>query len=136
MGSVLYDNLEMSEILSIRQIVAKNLIALMLAHNDIKLEKLGAKAGRGHGTIGRMKKCETSATIDVIADVAKALKIEPWQLLHPKMTEAHLAELDVIEAQLLQRYRASDDLGKDVIRRILGTNEGFGFDGGNETAKS
>lgn len=49
------------------------------------LTRLSADAGIGPGTSTRIKEQATSVGTDVIEAVAKALKVEPWQLLQPEL---------------------------------------------------
>lgn len=51
------------------------------------LTRLIDEAEVGPGTITRIKNQETSVGIDVLEKVAGALKVEPWQLLHPNLDD-------------------------------------------------
>lgn len=56
---------------------------MVLRYGKENLTRLSADAGIGPGTCTRIKEQATSVGTDVIEAVAKALKVEPWQLLQP-----------------------------------------------------
>jgi len=47
------------------------------------LTRLIEEAKVGPGTVTRIKNQETSVGVDVLEKISTALKVAPWQLLHP-----------------------------------------------------
>lgn len=70
------------------------------------LSRLIKDSGVGPGTITRIKEQGTSVGVDVIEKVATALKVDPWQLMHPKLGEIDLpsnrplAPVDIAQAAI------------------------------------
>jgi transcriptional regulator with XRE-family HTH domain len=66
----------------LRQILAKNLERAMEAAPGADRQlTLAKRAGVGQSHISRILRQESAATIDVIAALAEALNIQPWELL-------------------------------------------------------
>lgn len=49
------------------------------------LTRLIKEAHVGPGTVTRIKEQETSVGVDVLEKISTALKVAPWQLLHPTL---------------------------------------------------
>lgn len=72
--------------MSIIDVFAKNLGALMSAHQDLDSHsRLGAAAGLGSTNIGRMKRGEVAAQIDTVEKVAKAFRLRACDVLDPEL---------------------------------------------------
>jgi plasmid maintenance system antidote protein VapI len=66
----------------LRQILARNLQAAMETSPGVDTQMtLAKRAGIGQSHISRILRGESAATIDVIAALAEALNIQPWELL-------------------------------------------------------
>jgi len=81
------------------------------------LTRLIKEAHVGPGTVTRIKEQETSVGVDVIEKVATALKVEPWQLMHPTLGETFesnqpLALIDKAQA-------ATNNIAIDVALKVL-----------------
>ena len=50
---------------------------------DLNDEQLAAKTGLSKGTIGRVRRADTAATISTLEEIAAVFKLEPYQLLIP-----------------------------------------------------
>jgi hypothetical protein len=70
-----------------RDVLAKNLIALMEANPSLRSVELLVEAGAGTtGTLDRIKRREASTGVDNLDPIAKAFGLSsPWQLLVPTM---------------------------------------------------
>jgi DNA-binding Xre family transcriptional regulator len=67
-----------------KQVLWENVSRLMKAHyGKENLTRLSQDAGIGPGTCTRIKEKSTSVGTDVLEAVAKALKVQPWELLMP-----------------------------------------------------
>lgn len=65
---------------SIENLFAINLRAATRARG-LNIKSLAAKSGVGTGTVGRLLNGESSATLRNVYALAKALRLEPWQML-------------------------------------------------------
>jgi hypothetical protein len=73
---------------NVRETLWSNLQTLMQRHwGRENLSRLGALAGTGSGTPGRLKLRQQSIGIDVLAKFAEAMGVEAWQLLAPALGE-------------------------------------------------
>lgn len=73
--------------MSIEQVLAANLAALMDAHPQYKSQmKLCKASGVGQTTIGRMRRGEGAATIDNVQKIAKAFGLSSSDLLRPSLS--------------------------------------------------
>lgn len=91
----IHDNSGVNAI-KLRQVLAANLRAAMQKNPAISTQpKLEAKSGVGQSTISRILKEQGAATLDVIADLAKAVGCQPWELLvdDDETREAALARM-------------------------------------------
>ena len=71
-----------------KEVLWRNVKARMNAlYGKENLSRLIKDSGVGPGTITRIKEQGTSVGVDVLEKVATALKVEPWQLIHPKLGE-------------------------------------------------
>lgn len=97
------------------QIAADNLARLMHARQELgTLEKLEPKAGVGKSTIGRLKNGDVSVGVATLEGVARAFKLEPWQMLvenldplAPPILRTSEIALSEAERKLIDLYRAS-----------------------------
>lgn len=63
-----------------------NVSALMLdRYGKINMQRLSKEAGVGIASIQRMRDENTSIGIDIVAKVASAFDLLPWQLLFPSL---------------------------------------------------
>jgi transcriptional regulator with XRE-family HTH domain len=68
----------------IRKVLKENVAALMAASADLRTQlKLSKRSKVSKGTIDRITTAGTSVGVDVVAKLAKAFDLEPWQLLVP-----------------------------------------------------
>lgn len=91
---------------SLPEVLAGNVRKLMAANKKEvgSQPKLAAKAGVGQRTVGRATKGEVSTTIGSVAAIARALGVEPWELLNP---DAGAQTLKPDEREMLELYRAA-----------------------------
>jgi transcriptional regulator with XRE-family HTH domain len=68
---------------SIRKIVAKNIRNYRKALN-LSQEAVGFRCSMPHVYISKVESGQVSVGLDNIARIAKALKVEPYELLKPK----------------------------------------------------
>ena len=78
MGTDKNNNQAMAD--SIENLFAVNLRAATRARG-LNIKSLSAKSGVGTGTVGRLLNGESSATLRNVHALAKALRLEPWQML-------------------------------------------------------
>lgn len=104
----------------------RNICALMRA-DDPSIDAVKARTKVGRGTVQRIKGGETSVGLDVIASIAGAFGVEPWQLLVEAIDPDNLPTLhapvdvrlsdDVVTA--LSRCRDDEKLRKaDGLLRV------------------
>lgn len=80
------------EKLSIRQILAKNLNAAMERSPALDTQgKLADAAGISQSHLSEILRSITSVSIDLVGDLAAALKVEPWELLADSETTRQVA---------------------------------------------
>jgi transcriptional regulator with XRE-family HTH domain len=77
---------------TIREIVARNLRCLRKARS-FSQEELGLAAGVDRTYISDIENEKYGASIDIIEDLAVALYVMPWEILHPE-TYRDLREKD------------------------------------------
>ena len=68
--------------MELRRIVAQNLRRLR-QDRGLTQEELAGQAGLNRNYVGMVERAENSPTVDTLEALAKALKIEPEQLLKP-----------------------------------------------------
>ena len=67
-----------------RQILARNLKALMKAHRELNtLPKITAQCGVSNGTLDRMRRATAATRIDQVELVAGAFGLAAWQMMVP-----------------------------------------------------
>lgn len=67
-----------------RDILAANIKALIERHPSYgSPPELVKASGIPNGTLGRIRKAEVATTVDNLQGLAKAFKVEPWELLVP-----------------------------------------------------
>jgi transcriptional regulator with XRE-family HTH domain len=72
-----------------RQVLARNLTALMDRYPDIGSQKLLFKTtGVATSTVGRIRRGEVAATLDNIEALAKAFRLTVSQMLDPRLTRS------------------------------------------------
>jgi transcriptional regulator with XRE-family HTH domain len=65
----------------LRDILASNVARLMKANTNLDTQtKLGAKAGVGQRTVGRVQKARGPTNVDTIQAIAEALGVAAWEL--------------------------------------------------------
>jgi transcriptional regulator with XRE-family HTH domain len=67
----------------IRKNLAQN-IRYLRKLRDLSQEALGFKCGMSNVYISRIESGDFAVSIDTLARIAKALKVEPYELLKPK----------------------------------------------------
>jgi transcriptional regulator with XRE-family HTH domain len=109
MGLYLRQSAIMRKTMSLEQILAKNLTALMARMPDVEtIDKLSSRSGVGRGTVDRIKKGEVSTKIETVEKLAAALGVEPVQLLTENLdatiatTTANIGPVDGPELTYLQ----------------------------------
>jgi transcriptional regulator with XRE-family HTH domain len=71
--------------LDTKKILAENLSALLETRPDISRLNLSKQIQVADGTLGRIKYGTGNPTVEVIEQIARFFKIEPWQLLVPAL---------------------------------------------------
>jgi transcriptional regulator with XRE-family HTH domain len=99
----------MIEARSSRQILAANLKALMAAHLSLNtFAKIVAAGGPTNGTLDRIRRMESGASIDQLDTLAKVYGLEPWQLLVPDLDPTNppmLAHVTQRQLEMLERIK-------------------------------
>jgi len=91
-----------------KKILWENVKALMVEkYGAENLNRLARESKLGPGSVSRIKAMRTSVGIDVVAKAAKALGVEPWQLL---MRQADKRFLTVLQA-----WNKSGERGRDLL---------------------
>lgn len=67
-----------------RDILAANLQALMRERGK-SFAQLRAASGVSNGTLDRIRRAEVATRVDELAPLARALGVQPWQLLVPRV---------------------------------------------------
>lgn len=91
----------------------RNVKALMEHHwGREHLSRLSREAGVGLATTSRIKACNTSVGIDVLASIARVFDLQPWHLLVPGLDVSNppTMTLTQVEADLYRRLRAAYEL--------------------------
>jgi transcriptional regulator with XRE-family HTH domain len=66
----------------LRKVLADNIRRAMENSSDVKRqEDLEAKAGIGQSTVSRILRAEAATNIDAVEKIARALKVQPWELM-------------------------------------------------------
>jgi transcriptional regulator with XRE-family HTH domain len=91
--------------LSLRQILAKNLLAAMERNPNLDTQvKLAAATGISQSHLSEILRCITSVSLDLVETMSTALKVEAWELLADSDTTRAAAM-----ARLLWKEGASND---------------------------
>jgi len=86
-----------------RQILATNLKALMASHPALDtFKKIVEAGGPTNGTLDRIRRMESGASIDQLDTLAKVYGLEPWQLLVPNLDPTNPPMLATISKQQLE----------------------------------
>lgn len=99
-----------------RQVLATNLKALMASHPALDtFGKIVAAGGPSNGTLDRIRRMESGASIDQLDTLAKIYGLEPWQLLVPNLDPTNppmLAAISAKQMEMLERIKqAAKELG-------------------------
>jgi transcriptional regulator with XRE-family HTH domain len=98
------------------EILAANLNRLMDNHPILKSNKaLGSREGLSTGTVGRVRNCEVSPTLDTVEALAEAFSISPLDLLRGS-DSGQIGPLTTTETMLVVLFRA---LPEEAQRRII-----------------
>lgn len=96
--------------------LADNLNRLMDSHPILKSNKaLGAREGLSTGTVGRVRNCEVSPTLETVEALADAFSISPLDLLRGSES-GQIGPLSTTETMLVVLFRA---LPEEAQRRII-----------------
>jgi transcriptional regulator with XRE-family HTH domain len=99
----------MTKARSSRQTLSENLKALMAAHLSLNtFAKIVAAGGPTNGTLDRIRRMESGASIDQLDNLAKVFGLEPWQLLVPDLDPTNppmLAHVTQRQLEMLERIR-------------------------------
>ena len=105
----------------IRQILATNVAALMESSLDLKSQlALERRSGVGQSTISRLLSCESGVSIDVVADIARAFHVQPWELL----TDTEATREAALQRMLLGPRNPAPVREAAPSRKKGGRNEG------------
>lgn len=99
--------------LSTRQIIAANLKELMLRNKHSEGD-LHRKTGLSQSTIGRVLKCETSATVDTIDAIVKVYGLQSWQMMIADLDISNPPALKAMSDKEKLFYEKMKDLMKDL----------------------
>jgi len=102
----------------LRQILARNIADAMhrMPGLDTQLG-LAAKAKIGQSHLSRILRGESAATIDRVAKIAKALGMQPWELLVDTELTRRAALERMIVGATAPNERVAKALGKPVNRK-------------------
>jgi transcriptional regulator with XRE-family HTH domain len=89
-------------------------LRLIRKAHDLTLEELGEKAALGFKHVAAIERGEKTASFDAIDRLAKALKVQPYELFLP--FDADSRHIDQACRQL---FRDIDANGSDVLKRYL-----------------
>lgn len=99
-----------------RGVLARNVEALMNSREDRNSQpKVAERAGMAQSTVGRILRAEVWATLENIDGLAKAFRVQPWQLLTPNLDPQSMPQL-LTSVTPQERFR--DDV-LDVFRQVL-----------------
>lgn len=91
----------------LKPVVAANLRSLK-KYRGMSQDGIAAAAGISQSSVGRAMSGATAADLDTLAGLAKALDVQPWQLLIPDLKPDNLPVLravDAAEEALYERMR-------------------------------
>jgi transcriptional regulator with XRE-family HTH domain len=75
-------------------VFGRNLSALMAANKELgSNQKVSKKTGVSTSTVSRLLNGQVDATLETVERVAKAFRVEAWQLLVPNLEADNLPEL-------------------------------------------
>lgn len=95
---------------ALRKLIAKNVATLLPAAFRSPMSEKGIKEIRGasdlsNGMVGRVvTPSKSSFRVDVLADLAKALKVQPWQLLLPDLSVSEAGAVISIEGMKARQW--------------------------------
>lgn len=102
------------ENMQLRQTLAANLRKAM--EDDTQAE-VAKRAGVAQSHISRILRCEASATTDLIAALARALKLQPWELLADNEATRRAALERMLYGQAVAGDRKVEAPQKEVAYR-------------------
>lgn len=69
---------------ALRKLVAENVRAARKALGGVSQEKLAEEAGLHRTYVGSIERAERNVSLDNIERLARALRLQPWELLKPR----------------------------------------------------
>lgn len=69
---------------ALRKLVAENVRAARKALDGVSQEKLAEEAGLHRTYVGSIERAERNVSLDNIERLARALRLQPWELLKPR----------------------------------------------------
>ena len=100
-----------------------NVLALMIdRYGKENMLRLSKDAGIAIGSVQRMRDENTSIGINIVAKVANAFGLQPWQLLFPELDPKNPPALCITEAErkLYSRFAlAAQDVATYNVKPIL-----------------
>lgn len=99
----------------LRTVLRDNVTALLRHSGHHKAGKvvwhaLVTEYGIANGTAQRIKAAETSVGIEVLEDLAKAFRLQPWQLLVPSLDPTNMPVIGMTETERRLYAKLKDDL--------------------------
>ncbi len=88
-------------------------ICTLLGDSSPSIDKVAKAVGVGRGTVQRIKEAQTSVGLDVLREIAAALKTEVWALLRPPEEKAD--GLDYKTAALMAAYAWEDEAERELL---------------------
>jgi len=87
-----------------RKVLAQNIMARREAR-DLTAPELALLAGVSRTQIHYVERRLKSATVDLIAAIANALRCEPWQLLLPRLVATRIDRAGILHDRMLPKKR-------------------------------
>ena len=88
-------------------------ICTLLGDSAPSIDKVAKALGVGRGTVQRIKEAQTSVGLDVLREIAAALKTEVWLLL--RAPEEKGSSLDFKTAALMAAYAWEDERERELL---------------------
>lgn len=108
--------------------LAANIKTLMGAHTELRTDgRLGKAAGIDQKTVWRIVNKKNEPTLEQLSAIAKAYRVEPWQLLVPGMDATNLPVLQPVtaaERELYKRLKETVEAYEDKLREDGNTRPG------------
>lgn len=111
--------------MGLRQVLAKNFKAMMVAKGFSSLKEVTAANGGSNGTLDRIRREASGTSVDSLEQLAGALGLEPWQLLHPDLDPKAPPKVSSFSLAAEALALAYDELPdgrekQDMLARLLG----------------